>query len=243
MFFSNIKEQVPAEEYEHLKLMFRSLDATARLTNSSLFVIDFSKNEMIYRSSRLVFTDETTIRDIQRTSANPYWSLIKEKDFDLLLETRNAYLKTVHTLTIEQKLHHTFVIDYNIIIKQREYTVTQKFTPLLLRTNGELWLGLFTITTSPHRICEHVYLFGEGFRYLYDYAKKKFTLTDESMRLTQTERAILQRSAKGMTSEEIAEDLFRSVETIKTHRKRLFRKLHVNSMSEAIAVVSNYNLL
>lgn len=242
MYVSNIKEPIPQEEYENLNLVFSSLDASSRLTNASMFVIDFSKNKMIYRSRSLIFTDEATMKDIQRTSANPYWSLITERDLDSLLETRSAYLKTVETFTMEQKLHHTFVIDYNILLQRREHTVTQKFTPLMLRPDGTLWLGLFTITTSPHKSCEHVALFGNDFRYVYDFEEKVFTPFDQNMKLSLTERAILLRSAKGMTSEEIAEDLYRSAETIKTHRKRLFKKLHVNSMSEAIVFVSNYDL-
>lgn len=81
-----------------------------------------------------LFVDEATIRDIQRETANPYWSLIHDDNLGLMLEARDAYL------------------------------------------------------------------------------------------------------------EQIAEELNKSINTIKTHRSRLLNKLHVNSMPEAFVFVSNYDL-
>lgn len=103
MFISNVSEPISKEEYDHINLLFESLDATARLTNASMFVIDFAKNKMVYRTDNLLFTDEATKRDIQRESTNPYWSLIHEDDFEILLETRAAYLDFVKGFKPKQK--------------------------------------------------------------------------------------------------------------------------------------------
>lgn len=46
-----------------------------------------------------------------------------------------------------------------------------------------------------------------------------------------------------MTNEEIAQNLYISVNTVKTHRMRIFRKLHVETITEALTVVANYHLL
>lgn len=242
MFISNVSEPISKEEYDHINLLFESLDATARLTNTSMFVIDFAKNKMVYRTDNLLFTDEATKRDIQRESTNPYWSLIHEDDFEILLETRAAYLDFVKGFKPKQKLNHTYVIDYRIRLRRRDYMITQKFTPLKLRPNGELWLGLFCITISTHKACEHIAIFGDNFRYTYDFEQKAFLPFNENMELTLMEKAILLRAAKGMTTEQIADDLCRSVNTIKTHKSRLFDKLHVSSMSEAMTFVQNYDL-
>jgi DNA-binding CsgD family transcriptional regulator len=242
MFISNISEPISNKEYANLKPILESLDATTRLTNSSLFVIDFAKSEIAYRTDDLLFIDEATKRDIQRESPNPYWSLILEDDLDVMLETREAYLQFVHKLKPSQRLKHTFVIDYRIRLRRREFMITQKFTPLKLRPNGELWLGLFCITTSTHKSCEHIAIFGNNFRYTYDFEQKAFLPFNENMELTLMEKAILLRAAKGMTTEQIADDLCRSVNTIKTHKSRLFDKLHVSSMSEAMTFVQNYDL-
>ena len=61
--------------------------------------------------------------------------------------------------------------------------------------------------------------------------------------LTDTEQALLMMSAQGYTTEEIASRLFRTVDTMKYHRKKLFRKLGVESISEALATVMSSNVM
>lgn len=242
MFITGITEEIHKEEYEHLHLLFESLDAVARLTNSSLFVIDFAQQKMVYRTKSLLFLDGVTQRDFQRESSIPYWSLMFEDDLDIMLESRKAYFDLFQRFTSKQKLAHTYIIDYRIELRQRAYVISQKFTPLKLRPDGKIWLGLFCITNSPNKSCEHIAVFGNGFRYTYDFDKKQFSPFAEKMELTMMEKAILLRASKGLTTEQIAIDLKRSVNTIKTHKRRLFEKLHVSSTNEALSFTHNYDL-
>ena len=61
--------------------------------------------------------------------------------------------------------------------------------------------------------------------------------------LTETEQQLLMMSAQGYMTEEIADRLFRSVDTMKYHRKKLFRKLGVETISEALATVMSSNVI
>lgn len=103
-------------------------------------------------------------------------------------------------------------------------------------------MGLFCITHSTHNSSGHVALFGNGFRYMYDFDCKSYRPVREKNNISLIEKAILKRASKGLTTEQIADELSLSVNTIKTHKTRLFRKLHVHSMNEAIVFVSNYDL-
>lgn len=78
--------------------------------------------------------------------------------------------------------------------------------------------------------------------YSYDWDKRKFLPYLVSARLTIVEKAILLRFAEGLSTKQIANDLCISINTIKTHKERLFAKLNVSSMNEALAFVLNYNL-
>lgn len=53
--------------------------------------------------------------------------------------------------------------------------------------------------------------------------------------LTDRQRDILQRLAEGKRYTEIGKELFISVETVKSHIKKLYQTLHVNNKGEAIA--------
>lgn len=242
MYESNVSADVPDSDYQGLSLLFEALGATARLTNCSMFVIDFAKKELVFRTPRLKYADNAAPEDFRRSDPNPYWSLIHDEDLHVMIETRDPYLRLIRSLPPEQQLGNTYIIDYRIRLNNRDYVVAQKFTPLKLCPDGSLWLGLFCITESTNKACEHIAVFGDGFRYTYSFKHKSFTPFDEYMELTDIEKAILQRSAKGLTTEQIATELCRSVNTIKTHKRQLFNKLHVTSMREALTFVANYGL-
>ena len=61
--------------------------------------------------------------------------------------------------------------------------------------------------------------------------------------LSEQERTVLEMSAKGYSYEEIAPLLGRSRHTVQTYVKRIYRKLHVHSKSEAIYEARQLGLL
>lgn len=63
-------------------------------------------------------------------------------------------------------------------------------------------------------------------------SSKKTAITGSS--LTKREKEILGLIASGMTNPEIAEKLFLSTDTIKTHRKNMMRKLNVNNTAALV---------
>ena len=222
---------------------FELIDIAARLTNASMFVIDYTRNKMAYRTKSLLFIDEVRENNTLRKDPNPYWSLVTKSDFDAIYEGRKAYLNLMEGFNLQQRLQNTCVIDCHINLRNRPHMVTLKFTPLRLRDEGRrLWLGLFCISTSSYKSDKRLTVLGSEFCYKYDFEKKSF-FPAKRIELSTLEKDILVRASEGMASEQIADDLCRSVNTIKTHKSRLYEKLHVNSMSEALAITKNYNLL
>jgi DNA-binding NarL/FixJ family response regulator len=70
----------------------------------------------------------------------------------------------------------------------------------------------------------------------------KLRLSTESP-LTKREAAILNLLAEGKTYYQMAEDLFVSRDTIKTHLKHIYAKLYVKSRAEAVAKASKQKLI
>lgn len=67
--------------------------------------------------------------------------------------------------------------------------------------------------------------------------------SDQNSLLSKTEKIVLQRVKKGLSNEGIAKDFSISINTIRTHKKSLFKKLGVKSVNEAIAVAENYYMI
>lgn len=53
--------------------------------------------------------------------------------------------------------------------------------------------------------------------------------------LSERQKEVLERLSQGMSYKSIGDELYLSVETIRTHVKKLYKVLHVNNKSEAIA--------
>lgn len=73
--------------------------------------------------------------------------------------------------------------------------------------------------------------------------KKEFDNFKDVIRITDREKQVLKLIAKGFTSEKIANKLFISLFTVKSHRKNLFRKLKVTNASELLTVAYGTNIL
>jgi DNA-binding NarL/FixJ family response regulator len=58
----------------------------------------------------------------------------------------------------------------------------------------------------------------------------------EVLRLTEREMQVLQGMSKGFSNGQIGRNLFLSEDTIKTHARRLFRKLGAHDRAEAVAL-------
>lgn len=218
------------------------LEGLTRLSDLCFMIADFSEQKLIYSSKNLLFADKAFRRDIQRKSYNPYWSLMDQKDYELMTEIAKAYKDLVSELKEDKKRQHAFVMSFHIWIKKQKRIITQKFTPLRLHPDGTLWIGLFLMEISSGNRCRKPAVFGVDFMYSYDWDKRKFLPYLVSARLTIVEKAILLRFAEGLSTKQIANDLCISINTIKTHKERLFAKLNVSSMNEALAFVLNYNL-
>ena len=59
--------------------------------------------------------------------------------------------------------------------------------------------------------------------------------TAESIDLSEREKEILALLADGLSYKLIADKLFISYETVHSHVKKIYQKLHVNSVNEAIS--------
>jgi DNA-binding NarL/FixJ family response regulator len=59
-------------------------------------------------------------------------------------------------------------------------------------------------------------------------------ITDGLESLTDRERAVLQLLAEGSMYKEIASQLSISIDTVRTHIRKVYEKLHVHSRTEAV---------
>jgi len=103
--------------------------------------------------------------------------------------------------------------------------------------------GYLLKRTSQAEILEailHVYQGGSPInvniaRKVVQYFNQKGTQRQQFEDLSPREKQILERLVQGASYKEIADSLFVSIDTVRTHIKGVYSKLHVHSKSEAVA--------
>jgi DNA-binding CsgD family transcriptional regulator len=98
-----------------------------------------------------------------------------------------------------------------------------------------IWLGL-KLTGRPERVVKEVPV-PTGTPFLPDEEKR------EALGITPRELEILELIAQGMSNREIAEKIFVSENTVKTHSGRVFDKLGAKRRTQAVRLGKEFGLL
>jgi DNA-binding NarL/FixJ family response regulator len=64
----------------------------------------------------------------------------------------------------------------------------------------------------------------------------------DNFNLSERERDVLKLLVKGFSYKMISEELFISIDTVRSHIKKIYEKMHVNSKSEAVALAFKNNM-
>ena len=74
---------------------------------------------------------------------------------------------------------------------------------------------------------------------MYD-LKSKCWIKSDTIKMSQTELEVIALAAEGKTTTEIAESLNKATDTIKSIKKKIFDKLNVSNIAEAVACIMSY---
>jgi len=232
-------------EYDKIDInsIISAVDITARIGDLCAIVIDFDLNVVLYQTDHLLYLDEASDGDYHRLSPDPYWSLISEDTLNKLICIRNNFVHNRLELTDDEYLKLVCTIDFPILLHNHELFITQKITPIMLRNDGSIRVGLIVINESNQKSISSTIILENGRRFYFDFHKQKYIEYNLGLKLTHIEQAILHRAKMGYTINETADSLFISTNTVKTHRRIIFKKLNVKSITEALAMIDNYLII
>jgi len=121
---------------------------------------------------------------------------------------------------------------------------TYRISPLSQDYEGELNHIVVAICYSTCKLINKMLVtnLATGEKRVYDFDKKTWSnfITPS---LSAIEKSVLGLSAQGLSVNEIATELNKSVDTIKSVRKRIFAKLEVDNITRAIMEASSLRLI
>lgn len=246
-FFSLINrvDAISKEDEKQAVNFLESIDAFARTTYKSLYVINYNEKGFDYVSDNPLFLCGNTAEEVKKMGYEFYMKHVPEDDLKLLLKINTLGFEFYESLAIEERKNYTLSYDFHLINNNGEKTlINQKITPLFLTEKGELWKAICLVSLSSEDTSGHIRVYKKRDNKVYNYdLDGDFWKETTNIELTSREKEMIQLSTRGYTINEIADALFISPDTIKFHRKKLFEKLSVANISEAIAYAKNNKLV
>ena len=126
------------------------------------------------------------------------------------------------------------LIEYRFLVLERSLEIYGGLVALLFAGVG-IWLGLRFTKTKETVVVKEVPVLTREF--VMDEAKL------DQLGITAREFEILELIARGMSNREIAQKLFVSENTVKTHSSRLFDKLSAKRRTQAVQIAKELNLI
>lgn len=246
-FFSikNTVNAISKEEQAQTHYYLDAVRAFARTTYKSIYVIDYQKKGFEYVSENPLFLCGHTSEEVKKMGYEFYSKYVLKNDLDLLLKINSVGFDFYDQIPIPERKEYTISYDFRVRNQEgKVILINQKLTPMFLTESGKIWKALCIVSLSSARESGNIEIYrnnsNEFFRYNLDgdYWKKEYKIS-----LSSREKEILQLSTSGYTVNEIAATVFLSPDTVKFHKRKLFDKLGVNNISEAIMYATNNKLI
>jgi DNA-binding CsgD family transcriptional regulator len=241
----NDSENVSEDDYERVTPpLIAAFEAMSRHIYQSIYVIDFYRKNLLYVSDNPFFLCGLSPAEVKGMGLMFHVSRIPKNELNMLLEFHRARYAFFNRTPPEDRLKLTFLEDFHIQNGNTTVLTNHKLTPVALFDSGNIWLACCSVSFSSWPDTGHleVHLAGKKDYWIYSLQSHEWEQKDEKV-LKDREKDILLLSAQGLTENRIAEKLYLGAHTVKSYKKELFEKLHVNNISEAIQVAVNYKMI
>lgn len=238
---NSITERENEKKFDYLE----SIKAFSRATYKSIYVIDYLKQGFEYVSDNPLFLCGNTAAQVLEMGYAFYFKYVPEKDLELLLKINDVGFSFYERIPLEERLSYTISYDFHLKTPEgKSILINQKLTPMFLNQEGKIWKAICMISLSSERRSGNIKIYKSGENKVYQYdLESNLWVNSEKVSLSKREVEILQLCARGFTINEIAETIFVSPDTVKFHRRKLFDKIGVTSITEAIAYATNNKLI
>lgn len=242
--YSNSVQGVTEEDYRKIELLVNTVESFARSTYQCVYIIDYFKKDFLYVSENMAYLCGQSSEKIKDFGYRLYIDYVPEKDQQMLLEINKKGFELYESIPVDERMDYSITYDFHIMNGKKQRLVNHTLTPIFLTNDGRVWLALCTFSLSARKTPGHIIMKKSGENKYYEYSLEKHRWEyKDAVPLNSTERDVLILSAQGYTMNEIAERLFKSVDTIKACKRTLFAKLEVNNIAEALSLATNYRML
>jgi DNA-binding CsgD family transcriptional regulator len=225
---------------EQFNIDLSSLDLTitsgiTEILGCGIYIVDYAAKKVCHISDNIAKMCGLNPRNIKVGNCDIFLKYVPDDDYKMLLEINNAAFSFLKPLPDEEIMQYSVSYSFHL----NNLLLHQTFKPLHVE-KGFISLGLFILTLSSKNDIGHIVMRKKDEEDYYEYSLSKHTWESKhGIKLTEDEKMVLCLSAQGKTSEEIAKKMYRSINTIKSYKKEIFKKLNVNNIVAALICAIN----
>ena len=244
-FIPDNEVRLPEElDYSCVDEYIRSTEAFSRSSYQSVYIIDYFRQNFLYVSPNPMFLCGLSPERVKELGYRFYFDFVAEDEQPMLLTLNKAGFAFYNDITVHERKNWYISYDFHLINKGRKILINHKLTPLALTSDGRIWLALCVVSAANHIDAGHIEMHRVGSSEYFEYSTvSRRWIKKHTPSLTDGEKSVLTLSIQGYTMSEIADKICLSPDTIKKYRKRIFEKLEVRNISEAIVAATNNKLL
>lgn len=245
-FFSrkNTVDYLSESEYAQSGNYLEILRAISRLSYMSMYVINYQLKEFEYVSDNPLFLCNHTPDEVMALGYAFYFKYVAKEDLEMLIRINEIGFKFFDQTPLDERKSYSISYDFKLQNGKEKILVNHKLTPVFITSEGKIWKALCVVSLSSNSSSGNIILSKTGGNSFWelDLSAGVWHKIDK-MKLTDRELQIIRLYAQGLPIKKIAEQMFISIDTVKFHRRKLFDKLQVKTIAEALAYVKNNKLL
>jgi Response regulator containing a CheY-like receiver domain and an HTH DNA-binding domain len=231
-------------DYNQVMLIINAVKSFARSTYRSVYIIDYCKKEIPYVSEDIAYFLGRDVEQIKNNIVQIFKEVVPEDELTILSEIREKGIDFYKGIQAEQKKEWSIICDFHVKGNNGIWLINHSLTPILLTPEGKVWLVLCTVSISTKNKKGNAVIrnYNATGCFEYSFFEHSWHKTERPI-LSKEEKQVLLLSAQGYTTKNISKQMHKSVDTIKTYKRKLFNKLDVHSTAEALVNAINYRLL
>ena len=217
----------------------------SRLTYESIYVIDYSDMSFEYVSDNPLFLCGYSPKQVREMGYDFYFQHVPANELKLLEQINEAGFDFFEKLPADSKKEYSITYDFHLLDKTgKNILINHKLTPLFLTGELKLWKAMCIVSLSRHQQAGNVFIKRQGSGEMWELEMENMVwIKSLKPSLSEREIEVLRLYAQGLTISQIADKLFVSPDTVKYYRRRIFERLSVNSIVEALAAAVNSQLI
>ena len=243
--FSDGREPLPDECYKELETCCDILASVSRVCYPSFYVVDYYRHNFFYVSDNPLFLGGKPSEEVMRLGYEYYLEQMHPDDFRELVEIKRSAIRFLYGLPPDTWTRYTLSLNLRVKDGYGEYIMTNhRWTPMRLSPDNHLWLSFCAVTLAVESHSPNPYIASSHTdrKWIPRDDRQGWDMVDK-VTLKPDEVHIIKLAAQGLTMDDMAARLNKSVDSIKKYRKALFEKLGVNSMNEAIVFAMSHQYL